>query len=87
MKTGSLHAEESLKENALESLYGLRAEVIVEGDALWGRRTEEKTTEENEGERAHLGEARSERGRRGGGSRVLTSSVSADVANWAIASR
>ena len=75
-----------MKKDAVESVDGLSTEMIIESDALRGRWAEEETAKENEGERAHLGEARSERGRRGGG-RVLTSSVSADVANWAIARR
>ena len=77
--------EERVEEDALEGLYGLGAELVIDGEPLGGGRAEEETAEEDEREGAHLGwRVRTDRRPVRG---VLTSSVSADVANGAIASR
>lgn len=77
--------EEGVEEDALEGGDGRCGELVVEREAVWGGRAEEETAEEDEREGAHLGRGRSRAHRRR--KEILTSSVSAEVANWAMASK
>ena len=83
---GPTFAARSWKKDALEGFNGGRADTVVESNGVGSGGTEEEVSEESEGEGAHLrGEWRRE-------DKVmsledsgegLTSSVSAEVANWA----
>ena len=79
---------EGMKKEAFYRGEGLRGEVVIQRETLIDGGSEEKATEEDEGERSHLVawpfSSTKIHGRSGKGH---TTSVSADVANWASARR